>query len=63
MEFPLVHPDFISASPTDLLVEKVLFSSSLLELKLGAFTSKSPKWLRAILLLVRKWWRKLFTWN
>ncbi len=63
MGFPLVHPDFISASPVDLLVEKVLFSSSLLELKLGAFLSKSPKRLRATLLLVRKWSRKLFPWN
>ena len=63
IEFPLVHPMSISPSPMDLLVEKVLYSSSLLEMKIGALLSKSPKWLRAILLLVRKWWRRLFTWN
>jgi hypothetical protein len=61
IDFPLVHPKFISASPAELLAEKVLFGSSLLEMKIGALLATSPKWFRALLVRVRKWSRKLFS--
>lgn len=63
IELPLVHPISISASQLDLPLEKMLFSSSLLEMKMGALLSKSPKWFRTLLVMVRKWSRKLFPWN
>ena len=60
MDFPLVHPEFVSASPADLLAEKVLFGSSLLEMRIGVILSSSPKWFRTSLVMLRKWLRKLF---
>jgi len=63
IDFPLVHPKFLSASPADLLAERVLFSSSLLEMKIEALLSKSPKWFRTLLVMVRKWSRNLFSGN
>jgi hypothetical protein len=42
-------------------IDKLFFNTSLFELKVGFLFSKAPKWVRAILVMVRKWSRGLFS--
>jgi hypothetical protein len=61
MNFPLVHPKHVSITSVDEEIDKLFFNTSLFELKVGFLFSKAPKWVRAILVMVRKWSRGLFS--
>jgi hypothetical protein len=63
LEFPLVHPESVAPTSADLTMEVEHFNSSLLEKRIGALFSRAPKWLRSILLMVRRWSRKVSLWN
>jgi hypothetical protein len=61
MEFPLVHPKMVSTTSRDAAIERLLFNTSLFETRIGALLSRSPKWLRAILVRARSWAREHLT--
>jgi hypothetical protein len=59
IRFPLVHPEFVSTTSVDEVMDKLLFQTSRFEAKIGTMFGKSPKWVRATLLTVRKLAREL----
>ena len=61
MSFPMVHPEFVSATSVDELIDRLRFNTSIFEAKIAAALSKAPNWVRSIFLSVRKWARKLQT--
>jgi hypothetical protein len=59
MQFPLVRPESVSETSVDTVMDRLLFNGSLLEAKIAAMLSNSPKWVKLTLLKMRNWARKL----
>jgi hypothetical protein len=59
MQFPLVRPESVSETSVDTVMDRLLFNGSLLEAKIAAMLSSSPKWVKLTLLTIRNWARKL----
>jgi len=59
IEFPLMHPESVSETSVDPVMDSLLFNTSLIEAKIGATLSNSPKWVKLTLLTMRNWARKL----
>ena len=59
IEFPLIHPKSVSDTSVDTVMDRLLFNTSLIEAKIGAKLSNSPKWVKLTLLTMRNWARKL----
>jgi hypothetical protein len=63
VQFPLVHPEFVSTTSVDTVMDKLLFGAPLVQAKISVLFSKSPNWIRSILLTARRWVRKLLGLN